>query len=169
MDKRRLPGIMLAVVLAVLAVGVHAQGRFEPMPPKPAPQPQPPLQFSYPVSERKPVTLTAGERSYMLNEMRFYLDMVWVVTDALSRDDFGTVARAARRRGYVMAATRIPPPIDAKLPADYRAVSQETYRMVDALADIAESSNDRRAITTRLASLLHRCNECHATYQYRVE
>jgi len=167
MDKRMLPRTMLAVVLAVLTVGVHAQGRFEPLPSKPAPQP--PLQFSYPVSERKPVTLNAGERSYMLNEMRYYLDMLWVVTDALSRDDFGTVARAARRRGFVMAATRIPPPIDAKLPTDYRIVSQDTYKMTDTLADIAESSNDRHAITSQLASLLRRCNECHAIYQYRVE
>jgi hypothetical protein len=167
MDKRMLPGIMLAVVLAGLTVGAQAQGRFEPLRPKPAPQP--PLQFSYPVAQRRPVILNAEERSYMLNEMRYYLDMLWVVTDALSRDDFGTVARAARRRGYVMEATRIPPPLDAKLPADYRIVSQDTYKMVDTLAEIAESSSDRHAVTSQLARLLQRCNECHATYQYRVE
>lgn len=167
MDKRILPRIMLAAVLTVLTVGAHAQGRFEPPPPKPTPQP--PLQYSYPVTERRPVILNAGERSYMLNEMRYYLDMLWVVTDALSRDDFGTVARAARRRGYVMEATRIPPPLDAKLPNDYRTVSQDTYKMVDTLAEVAESSNDRHAITSQVARLLHRCNECHATYQYRVE
>jgi hypothetical protein len=167
MHKRTLPRIMFAAVFALLTVGAHAQGRFEPPPPKPAPQS--PLQLSYPVTERRPVILNAGERSYMLNEMRYYLDMLWVVTDALSRDDFGTVARAARRRGYVMEATRIPPPLDAKLPADYRSVSQDTYKMVDTLAEVAESSNDRHAITSQLARLLHRCNECHASYQYRVE
>jgi hypothetical protein len=167
MEKHMLRKITLAAVFAAVALGAQAQGRYDASPPRPTTQK--PLQFSYPVTERRPVILNAGERSYMLNEMRYYLDMLWVVADALSRDDFATVARAARRRGYVMEATRIPPPLDAKLPIDYRNVSQDTYKMVDALADLAESSNDRHAITSRLAELLRRCNECHATYQYRVE
>ena len=166
MDNRTFRRITLAAVLAVSTAGAYAQGRFEPLPP---PKPQQPLRSSYPVAERKPVILNAVERGYMLNEMRYYLDMLWVVADALSRDDFGTVSRAARARGSVMQATRIAPPLDAKLPLDYRIVSQDTYKLVDSLADLAATSNDRHAITGQLARLLQRCNECHATYQYRVE
>ena len=166
MDKPTLPGMTFAAVLTVLTVAAHAHGRFEFLPPpRPAPQPQ----LSQPVTERRPVILDVVERSYMLNEMRYYLDMFWVVTDALSRDDFATVAYAARRRGHVMTVTRIPPPLDAKLPFDYHMVFHDTHKMVDSLADIAETSNDRHAIVRQLARLAHRCNECHATYQYRVE
>jgi len=170
MDNRTFRAITIAGVLAVVASAASAQGRLEILPPpKAKPSPQQPLKYSYPVAERRPVILNAQERGYMLNEMRYYLDMLWVVAEAMSRDDFVTVARAARARGSVMQATRIAPPLEAKLPIDYRMVSQDTYKMVDSLADAAESSKDRHVINRQLARLLQRCNECHATYQYKVE
>lgn len=126
------------------------------------------LQFSYPTAQRNVVTLSPPEREFMLNEMRYYLDMLWVTTDALSHDNFDTVAKVARSRIPALSTTPLPPTLEAKLPREYLIFARATYEAVDTLANIAEKSGDNHVILHQLGVVLQRCNECHAIFQYQT-
>ena len=165
------PAAVLAAVLAyTLALGAQAAEPPKPQAPaakanqKPAPRPQ----FVYPSAERTVVELTVAERNYLLNEMRYYLDLMWMVNESLSRDDLRTVAIVSKRRAELSAASRLPPELEAKLPSVYRAAWRETNRVIDDIAIHAGTPDaSTRTVLGRMASLLQRCNECHALYQFR--
>lgn len=125
--------------------------------------------FSYPTAERNIIALTEPERSYLLNEMRYYLDLLWRVNESLALDDLNTVSILARRRAELSAATRLPPALEGKLPAVYRAAWIETNRQIDELAvHAAAPEATSRTVISRLSSILQRCNECHTLYQFRA-
>ncbi len=122
------------------------------------------LQFSYPTAQRNVATLSGPERDFMLNEMRYYLDMLWVTSDALSRDDFDTVAKVARSRIPAMSAKPLPPTLETKLPREYLALSRAQHAAVDELAVTAEKSRDSHDTLRQVCVVLQRCNECHALF-----
>ena len=126
------------------------------------------LQFSYPTGQRNVVKLSAPEREFMLNEMRYYLDMLWVTSDALSHDDFNTVARVAHGRIAAMSASPLPKTLEANLPPEYRTLSRAQHAAMDELADTAEKSRDSQETLHKLSVVLQRCNECHAIFQYQT-
>jgi hypothetical protein len=148
-------GCACAAAFAVAAAGLEKP---------PAARPQ----FTYPTAERIVVELSAGERNYLLNEMRYYLDLLWMVNEALSRDDLRTVAIVARRRAELSAANRLQPELEAKLPSLYRGSWRETNRLIDEVAAHAASPDaTSRTVLGRMAGVLQRCNECHSLYQFR--
>ena len=126
------------------------------------------LQFSYPTAKRNVVALSTPEREFMLNEMRYYLDMLWVTSDALSHDDFTTVAKVAHSRIPAMNASPLPPTLEAKLPPEYLALSHAQHAAVDELAVTAEKSRNSHDTLQKLGVVLQRCNECHAIFQFQV-
>lgn len=121
-------------------------------------------QVSVPAGSRTPVALSVEEREFVLNEMRFYLDMLYVATDALSRDDMRTVASAARRRG-TSALARVPEGLYDRTPAAFREGIRESRELVDRIAVEAETASDSRPVLRRVGQLLYLCNACHSTYQ----
>ncbi|MFM9968911.1 MAG: hypothetical protein ACKVQK_10985 [Burkholderiales bacterium] len=131
------------------------------------PEPQG-LKFAYPTAQRIPIALTPQERDFMLNEMRYYLDMLWVASDALSRDDFGTVAKVARSRVPAMSATTLPPTLESKLPREFLTYWRATHDQVDELALVAEKSRSNHDTLRQMAVVLQRCNECHALFQFQA-
>ncbi len=126
------------------------------------------LKFSYPTAQRNVVTLSPPEREFMLNEMRYYLDMIWVTSDALSRDDFDTVAKVARSRIPAMSSSPLPPNLEAKLPAAYKTYWRATHATVDELASTAERSRSSRETLRQLGVVMQGCNECHAIFQFQA-
>jgi hypothetical protein len=113
------------------------------------------------------ILVTAEERELMLNEMRFFLDMMYISTDALSRGDMATVARAARRRGTEEMA-REPRGLYEKLMPAYRISIEETRKQIDQLADDAEKVGEPQATIKRFSLILYQCNFCHSTFQLRI-
>jgi hypothetical protein len=131
----------------------------------PAPQG---LKFVYPTAQRNAIVLTTPERDFMLNEMRYYLDMLWVTSDALSRDDFDTVAKVARSRVPAMIATPLPPTLESKLPSLFLSIWRSTHALVDELALTAEKTRSSRETLRQMSVVLQRCNECHAIFQFQA-
>ena len=121
-------------------------------------------QANIPAGSRTPVTLSAEEREFVLNEMRFYLDMVYVATDALSRNDMKTVAAAARRRGS-SALARVPAGLYDRTPGPFREGIRESRELVDRIAVEAEGTSDPQPVLKRIGQLLYLCNSCHSAYQ----
>ena len=144
---RYLPGLALALSLCAASPAFCAEA-----------------QVSIPAGSRIPVTLSAEEREFVLNEMRFYLDMIYVATDALSRNDLRTVAAAARRRG-TSALARVPPGLYDHTPAAFREGIRESRELVDRIAVEAEGASDPQPVLKRVGQLLYLCNACHSAYQ----
>lgn len=126
------------------------------------------LKFSYPTAQRHAVVLSPQEREFMLNEMHYYLDMIWVTSDALSRDDFDTVAKVARSRIPAMASSPLPSTLEARLPAAYRTYWRATHGLVDDLATVAEKTRNSRETLRQLGVVMQACNECHAIFQFQA-
>jgi len=160
----------LAVAGALLVVaGVHAadSARAPELAAKSGQAARP--QFSYPTAERTAIELSPAERNYLLNEMRYYLDLMWLVNESLSREDLRTVSIVAKRRAELSAANRLPPELEAKLPFVYRAGWRETNRQIDELGTHASTPDATvKSVLGRMATLLQRCNECHTLYQFRA-
>ena len=156
-------------LLAIAALALLLNGCAAPPPQDAASKPPlQGLQFSYPTAQRNVVTLSGPERDFMLNEMRYYLDMLWVTSDALSRDDFDTVAKVARSRIPAMNAKPLPPTLEAKLPREYLGLSRAQHAAVDELAVTAEKSRNSHDTLRQVGVVLQRCNECHALFQYQT-
>jgi len=139
---------------------------FQPATPSPPPRPT----FVYPAAERMVVELSPEERSYLLNEMRYYLDLVWIVNESLAKDDLATVSIVAHRRAQLSAAARLPPEFDAKLPTVFRLAWRETNRQIDEMAVYAGSSEATpKSVLARMGAVMQRCNECHTLYQFHAK
>jgi hypothetical protein len=132
-----------------------------------ASQRPPPGGYVIPAGERIVIPVSAEDNQIMLNEMRYFLDLVYVSTDALSRGDLATVAAAARRRGSEQAS-REPPGLYEKRMYAYWISMVETRKEIDQLADAADKSADLREILKGFSEILYQCNYCHKTFQLRV-
>jgi hypothetical protein len=123
--------------------------------------------YLIPAGERITIPVSAEDYQIMLNEMRYFLDMAYIGTDALSRGDMATVAAAARKRGSEQASNE-PPGLYEKQMYAYWVSMLETRKEIDQLADQAEKSADTRAIFKSFSEILYQCNYCHKTFQLRV-
>ena len=127
----------------------------------------PPGHVLIPAGQRMVVELSAVEREYILNEMRAQLDMLYVISEGLSRKDMATVAAAAKRRGSDTLARDTAAVYD-KTPAGFRAMIRDSRATIDQIAVEAEAKAAPEAILRRVTELLQTCNRCHADWQLRV-
>ncbi|MBL8566457.1 MAG: hypothetical protein JNM89_12140 [Hyphomicrobiaceae bacterium] len=122
-----------------------------------APTPQP-------SDERQEIRISAGERDFVLNEMRNFLLNVQGVVAALADDKPAEVAKQARASGMGHRG-HVPRSLMMKLPQEWRMLGMDTHGRFDALALEAEGLADRKQMTAQLAAILANCNGCHAAYR----
>jgi len=114
--------------------------------------------------ERKALNLAPPERAMILLEMRQFLNGIQIMTDALSRDDLKTVARAAKPLG-AQAAHEVPDSLKAKLPKEFKQLAFAVHGGFDQLAMDAESLGDAKHTQKQLAGILQNCVSCHSLFQ----
>ncbi len=117
--------------------------------------------------QRAPLVLLDAERHIVLEEMRNFLAVLQVITDALTREDMKEIARAARTMGSG-AANEIPPKTVAKLPEEFKVLAGGVHTSFDLIALDAESLADPKHTLTQMSDLLQKCNACHGIYQIKV-
>lgn len=117
--------------------------------------------------QRAPLVLLDAERHIVLEEMRNFLAVLQVITDALTREDMKEIARAARTMGSG-AANEIPPKTVAKLPEEFKVLAGGVHTSFDLIALDAESLADPKHTLTQMSDLLQKCNACHGMYQIKV-
>ncbi|OZA22678.1 MAG: hypothetical protein B7X93_12685 [Hydrogenophilales bacterium 17-61-9] len=116
---------------------------------------------------RSVLTLDAGERAMILEEMRMFLDGVQKMTGALARPDMAAVAQIARGMGQKMVH-EVPPALRAKLPQEFRQLGLSVHREFDQIALDAGSLQDVSHSLNQLSATLQKCVSCHATYQIQT-
>ncbi|HMM46552.1 MAG TPA: hypothetical protein PKC12_01045 [Thiobacillaceae bacterium] len=118
--------------------------------------------------DRVKVVLEPHERHLVLLEMRNFLNVLQVITTALTEEDMTTVAQAARTMGSG-AANEIPPETTAKLPETFKMLAGTVHTTFDVMALDAESLGDPLHTQRQMGQLLQTCNACHGIYQVAVE
>ena len=125
-------------------------------------------QHHEPASDHRSVlTLEAGERAMILEEMRMFLDGVHKMTGALAKPDMAAVAEIARGMGQIMVH-EVPPALRAKLPQAFRQLGFSVHREFDQIALDADSLQDVSHSLNQLSATLQKCVSCHATYQIQA-
>lgn len=117
--------------------------------------------------QRADLLLLDAERHLVLEEMRNFLAVLQIITDALPREDMKEVARAARTMGSG-AANEIPPVTVAKLPEEFKMLAGGVHTSFDLIALDAETLGDPKHTVSQVADMLQKCNACHGIYQIKV-
>lgn len=121
-----------------------------------------------PSDDRTAVRLTAGERDFILHEMRGFLLSVQGIVSALAEGKPAVAAEHAKTSG--MATTHdVPREMMRKMPAEWRTLGMDTHSRFDTLALEAASMGDSRQIMGQLSAILANCTGCHAAYRLVAE
>ena len=117
---------------------------------------------------RTVIPLSPQHRALVLAEMQQFLSGLQQISDALSRDDMGTVTSVARTLGSSMSQ-HMPPELKQALPPPFRKQGHAVHSHFDQLAMDAESLGDSQHALSQLSEILSGCVSCHSKYQIRTE
>ena len=117
---------------------------------------------------RSAILLDAGERDFILEEMRGFLEAVQGITAAVSDNDLEAISEIARSVGMATAES-VPVPTMAKLPIDFKTNGMATHTAFDDIALEAENMGDVDQIISQLGELMLNCTGCHAGYRFAIE
>jgi hypothetical protein len=119
------------------------------------------------VDKRRVLPLTENQRDHVLTEMRALLSGTQNILDALSKEDMAAVARESRSLGTGMAH-KGEDHLKAVLPEEFMWMGMSVHKAFDQVAADAESLKDPQHTLRQLSKAMQTCNECHASYQIRV-
>jgi len=116
---------------------------------------------------RLAVQMEAGERNFVLAEMRTFLESVQQITQGISENNMDIISKAARKVGNA-AQQQAPGPLIAKLPLEFKKLGFDTHSKFTQLALDAEQLGDKQHTLTQLSELMQNCVACHATYKIDI-
>ena len=116
---------------------------------------------------RLAVQLEAGERDFVLTEMRTFLESVQQITQGIAENNMDTISKAARKVGSA-AQQQAPGPLIAKLPLEFKKLGFDTHSKFTQLALDAEQLGDKQHTLTQLNELMQNCVACHAIYKIEI-
>lgn len=117
---------------------------------------------------RTAIILSAGERDFVLDEMRRFLEAVEDITVAIGEKDMAAAAASAHTVGMA-DAQGAPASFTSKLPLEFKQLGGATHRAFDDLAMEAQDMGDEQIVLEKLGDLMSNCTTCHAAYRFDVE
>ncbi|MCK5810370.1 MAG: cytochrome c [Cocleimonas sp.] len=117
---------------------------------------------------REAIILTEKERHAVLTEMRGFLESVQTIVVGLSKNDWESTSKAARKSGMV-EQTGMPKSLGKKLPKAFKILGQKTHKAFDQLALDIKDMEDKQQALEQLGSLMKNCVSCHALFKFETE
>lgn len=117
---------------------------------------------------RIPVHMSAGERDFVLAEMRDFLAAVQAINAAALGNDISSIAAIAQPMGMSVTA-HAPKGLLGKLPLEFKLLGFAIHDDFDAMAKMADSGATSIEIQRMLNDSLLKCVACHAGYRIEVE
>ncbi len=114
---------------------------------------------------RVAIELSGEERTFVLGEMRAFLESVEGIVNGVAAGDMTVVSEAARRSS-MMAMQNAPRTLMGKMPPEFRMLGMDTHAKFGALADAASGMGDKTAILKQLGAVLANCGACHQGYRF---
>lgn len=116
---------------------------------------------------RTAILLEAGERDFVLGEMRLFLETVQGVVAAIAENDIAKVAELSTAVGMASTGGETAALI-GKLPLEFKTLGLATHALFDDLAAEATDRGDSNVVTASLGILMENCTSCHAGYRFDV-
>ena len=116
---------------------------------------------------RTAILLEAGERDFVLGEMRLFLESVQGIVAAVAENDMAKVAELSTTVGMASTGGETAALI-GKLPLEFKTLGLATHALFDDLAAEATETGDPTIMTASLGVLMENCTSCHAGYRFDV-
>jgi cytochrome c556 len=114
----------------------------------------------------QPTARNAEERTFVLDQMRLFVDTLQIVTEKLAAGDNAGAAEAAAQRGRQAAAVMWKPAhIASRETAGWKQMMGETRGGFDAIAAAAAAGAPLPQTLARMNETLKGCVACHQTYR----
>jgi len=118
-------------------------------------------------SGRTAIIMDAGEREFVLAEMRAFLVSVQEITQGLSDNDMKQVAASAKTSGRA-AVHGAPGTLMGKLPLEFKKLGMDTHQKFDQLSSEASEIGDKDLLLKNLGILMQNCTACHASFEIKL-
>jgi hypothetical protein len=115
---------------------------------------------------REAVLLSAGERDFVLAEMRQMLASVQGIIAAVAEDDMKSVEEIALAIGSA-EVRNVPKSLMLKLPREFKVMGTDNHLEFDDVA--GQAKNGGKAVLTRLGDLMINCVGCHESFSLKAE
>lgn len=113
---------------------------------------------------RTAIVLQAGERDFVLSEMRGLLGATQGIIEAVNQGDMQRVIKSSRAAGMAGTA-EVNPALMAKLPIGFKTLGIGVHRDMDEIAKAAERGAPGPEIMKMLSNTLTKCVACHSAWQ----
>jgi len=114
---------------------------------------------------RELIHLSAGEKDFVLTEMRLFLNSVQQITQGIAENDMEIVIAQAKASGAAMQR-EVPEKLAQKLPLQFKKLGFDTHAKFEQLALDTEDLGDREHTLSQLSVLLQNCTSCHEIYRF---
>lgn len=114
---------------------------------------------------RELIHLSAGEKDFVLTEMRLFLMSVQQISKGIADDDMALVITHANKSGKAVQ-NEVPATLAKKLPLQFKKLGFDTHAKFDQIAMDAQDLGDREHALSQLAVLLQNCTSCHDAYRF---
>lgn len=114
---------------------------------------------------RELIHLSAGEKDFVLTEMRLFLMSVQQISQGIADDDMALVITHAKQSGKAVQ-NEVPATLAKKLPLQFKKLGFDTHAKFDQIAMDAQDLGDREQALSQLAVLLQNCTSCHSAYRF---
>lgn len=111
------------------------------------------------------IHLSAGEKDFVLTEMRLFLMSVQQISKGIAEDDMALVFTHANKSGKAVQ-NEVPATLAKKLPIQFKKLGFDTHAKFDQIAMDAQDLGDREHVLSQLAVLLQNCTSCHDAYRF---
>jgi hypothetical protein len=116
---------------------------------------------------RQPAGFNAIERTYILAQMRLFIESIQAIDEGLATDHNADVAEAAAARGLKRNADdpNLPKSINLHASPLWKQMGGGVRRGFDDLAEAAKSGAPKEKQLAILANTMKNCIACHQTYR----
>jgi hypothetical protein len=118
-------------------------------------------------AEREAVRMAHRDAERFRSGMQAYLASLHTITDALSKNDWASVATGATASG-MSAVNDVSLAEALTMPPQFVLLAADTHERFDALAAAASAGSTRSDLLTQLSDIVANCTACHAAYRLEL-
>ncbi len=113
---------------------------------------------------RKGIPVNKIDKSFVLNEMRNFLESVQQINEGIIKNDKDLVVKAGEKSGGSVIE-HAPQGMMKKLPMDFKALGFSTHAIFDEIAEKGRTNFEPAQTREQMAKLLNNCVACHKQFK----
>ena len=117
---------------------------------------------------RTAIMMTEGNRDFVLDEMRGFLESVQQINEGLLEGDATKIINAGKKSGGSVIE-HAPNGLMKSLPSGFKSLGFATHDMFDKITESAELSYNEKQIQGQLSTMLNTCVACHKSYKISLK